>query len=79
MRKAGNIPAALYGRKVKAANIQVHGKTFSKLLESSASDNILVSLKIAGILGRPARPRAGSAARLPQAAASSMSISTRWL
>ena len=48
MRKAGNIPAALYGRKVKASNIQVHGKTFSKLLEGSASDNILVSLKIAG-------------------------------
>jgi large subunit ribosomal protein L25 len=49
MRKAGNIPAALYGRNVKASNIQVHGKTFSKLLEGSASDNILVSLKIAGI------------------------------
>lgn len=48
MRKAGNIPAALYGRKVKPSNIQVHGKTFSKLLEGSASDNILVSLKIAG-------------------------------
>lgn len=48
MRKAGNIPAALYGRKVKPSSIQVHGKTFSKLLESSASDNILVSLKIAG-------------------------------
>lgn len=48
MRKAGNIPAALYGRKVKPANIQVHGKTFSKLLEGSASDNILVSLKISG-------------------------------
>ena len=48
MRKAGTIPAAVYGRKVKASNIQVHGKTFSKLLEGSASDNILVSLKIAG-------------------------------
>lgn len=48
MRKAGTIPAALYGRKVKPASIQVHGKTFSKLLEGSASDNILVSLKIAG-------------------------------
>ncbi|WP_395749929.1 50S ribosomal protein L25 [Prosthecobacter sp.] len=48
MRKAGNIPAALYGRKVKPSSIQVHGKTFSKLLEGSASDNILVSLKIAG-------------------------------
>lgn len=51
MRKAGNIPAALYGRKVQPANIQVHGKTFSKLLEGSASDNILVSLKIAGAAG----------------------------
>lgn len=51
MRKAGNIPAALYGRKVQAGNIQVHGKTFSKLLEGSASDNILVSLKIAGTAG----------------------------
>lgn len=48
MRKAGNIPAALYGRKVKPSNLQVHGKTFSKLLEGSASDNVLVSLKIAG-------------------------------
>lgn len=48
MRKAGNIPAALYGRKVKPSSIQVHGKTFSKLLAGSASDNILVSLKIAG-------------------------------
>ena len=48
-RKAGTIPAAVYGRKVKASNIQVHGKTFSKLLEGSASDNILVSLKIAGV------------------------------
>ncbi len=48
MRKVGNIPAALYGRRVKPSNIQVHGKTFSKLLEGSASDNILVSLKIAG-------------------------------
>lgn len=48
LRKAGTIPAALYGRKVKPSAIQVHGKTFSKLLEGSASDNILVSLKLAG-------------------------------
>ncbi|MFM2168729.1 MAG: hypothetical protein RIS79_3100 [Verrucomicrobiota bacterium] len=48
LRKAGNVPASLYGRKTPPAQLQVHGKTFSKLLESSASDNILVSLKIAG-------------------------------
>lgn len=48
LRKAGNLPASLYGRRTSPASLQVHGKTFSKLLESSASDNILVSLKIAG-------------------------------
>lgn len=48
LRKAGNVPAALYGRKSAPTSLQVHGKTFSKLLEGSASDNILVSLKIGG-------------------------------
>ena len=48
LRKAGIVPAALYGRKAQPTNLQVHGKTFSKLLETSASDNILVSLKIEG-------------------------------
>lgn len=48
LRKAGTVPAALYGSKVAPSGLQVHGKTFSKLLEGSASDNILVSLKIAG-------------------------------
>lgn len=51
LRKAGTVPASLYGRKTAPAQLQVHGKTFSKLLESSASDNILVSLKIAGATG----------------------------
>lgn len=48
LRKAGNVPAALYGRQSAPANLQIHAKTFSKLLEGSASDNILVSLKISG-------------------------------
>lgn len=46
LRKAGSIPAVVYGRKVAPTNVQVDAKTFTKLLESSASDNILVSLKI---------------------------------
>ncbi|MES2507139.1 MAG: 50S ribosomal protein L25 [Verrucomicrobiota bacterium] len=46
LRKAGSIPAVVYGRKTPPANVQVDAKTFTKLLESSASDNILVSLKI---------------------------------
>lgn len=48
LRKAGSIPAVVYGRKKEATNVQVDGKTFTKLLESSASDNILVSLKLGG-------------------------------
>lgn len=48
LRKAGSIPAVVYGRKHEASNVQVDGKTFKKLLESSASDNILVSLKLGG-------------------------------
>src|SRR5688572_25092372 len=46
LRKSGSIPAVVYGRKKEATNVQVHGKTLTKLLESSASDNILVSLKL---------------------------------
>lgn len=45
LRKAGSIPAVVYGRKKEPTNVQVHGKTFAKILETSASDNILVSLK----------------------------------
>ncbi|MEZ5386237.1 MAG: 50S ribosomal protein L25 [Prosthecobacter sp.] len=48
LRKSGIVPAALYGRKAQPTNLQVNAKTFSKLLEGSASDNILVSLKIEG-------------------------------
>ncbi|TDU66588.1 large subunit ribosomal protein L25 [Prosthecobacter fusiformis] len=46
LRKAGSIPAVVYGRKTAPLNVQVNTKVFTKLLESSASDNILVSLKI---------------------------------
>ena len=46
LRKAGSIPAVVYGRKTAPTNVQVDSKTFTKLLESSASNNILVSLKM---------------------------------
>eukprot|EP01031_Cornospumella_fuschlensis_P000287 gene287-355_t len=48
LRKAGSIPAVVYGRKKEATNVQVNTKVFTKLLENSASDNILVSLKFEG-------------------------------
>ncbi|HCN77176.1 MAG TPA: 50S ribosomal protein L25, partial [Verrucomicrobiales bacterium] len=46
LRKSGVIPGVIYGRKTAPSNVQVDRKTFTKLLESSASDNILVSLKM---------------------------------
>ncbi len=45
-RKSGNIPAVLYGKVVKNANLAVDTKTFTKIINSSASDNILVNLKL---------------------------------
>lgn len=46
LRKSGSIPAVIYGRKTAPTNVQVDAKSFTKLLESSASDNILVSLQL---------------------------------
>lgn len=46
LRKAGSIPAVVYGRKVSVSNVQVDAKTFGKILHGSASDNILVNLKL---------------------------------
>ena len=46
LRKAGTTPAVVYGRKVAPVNVQVDTKTFTKILQGSASDNILVSLKL---------------------------------
>ncbi|MES2597552.1 MAG: 50S ribosomal protein L25 [Verrucomicrobiota bacterium] len=46
LRKTGSTPAVVYGRKVAPANVQVDTKTFTKILQGSSSDNILVSLKL---------------------------------
>lgn len=48
LRKEGLIPAVLYGRTHASATLKVDSKTFTKIVEHSASDNILVNLKIAG-------------------------------
>ena len=48
MRKAGTIPAVIYGRKVPASTLKLDAKNFNRILNESASDNILVNLKIAG-------------------------------
>lgn len=46
LRNTGSTPAVVYGRKVAPLNVQVDTKTFTKILQGSASDNILVSLKL---------------------------------
>lgn len=48
LRKTGRIPAVIYGKKHTNTNLDLDAKTFTKLLNASASDNILVNLKIEG-------------------------------
>lgn len=48
MRKEGQVPAVIYGRKTENANIKVDTKTVTQLLKESASDNVLVNLQIDG-------------------------------
>jgi large subunit ribosomal protein L25 len=48
LRKAGSIPAVIYGRKIAASTLKLDAKNFNRILHESASDNILVNLKIAG-------------------------------
>jgi large subunit ribosomal protein L25 len=49
LRKAGSIPAVVYGKGKDNQNIQVETKTFTKVIFGSASDNILVNLQIDGV------------------------------
>jgi len=51
LRKAGSVPAVIYGKKHANAKLEVDAKTFRRILDSSASDNVLVSLKIEGESG----------------------------
>ncbi len=48
LRKTGRIPAVVYGKKHANTNVDLDSKSFTKLLAASASDNILVNLKIEG-------------------------------
>ncbi len=46
LRRTGTIPAVLYGRKRENQNLQIDSKTFTQIINHSASDNILVNLKL---------------------------------
>lgn len=46
LRKSGAIPAVVYGRGRDSLNVQVDSRSFTKIINHSASDNILVNLQI---------------------------------
>jgi len=48
MRKEGSIPAVVYGKSAENLNLKVDGRVFGRLLDRSATDNILVQLDIEG-------------------------------
>lgn len=48
LRKMGNIPAIIYGKRHANGKLQVDSKIFNRILKDSASDNILVNLNIEG-------------------------------
>ena len=54
VRRQGNIPAVVYGKKITPISIAVDRKNFiKKILESDAGMNAIVSLKVAGGMGIP--------------------------
>ena len=48
LRKEGIIPGVVYGKGREKVNVQLDRKSFSKVLQNSSSDNILVNLSIDG-------------------------------
>ncbi|MES2995274.1 MAG: 50S ribosomal protein L25 [Verrucomicrobiota bacterium] len=48
MRREGWLPSVIYGRGVENRNLKVDAKTFSEVIASSSSENIVVNLEIAG-------------------------------
>lgn len=48
LRKSGFTPAVVYGKGIENKNVQLETKPFTKILNTSSSDNILVNLDIGG-------------------------------
>jgi large subunit ribosomal protein L25 len=46
LRRAGRVPATIYGRQAKPQNLEVNSKEFADLLNHSASENLLVDLSV---------------------------------
>jgi large subunit ribosomal protein L25 len=46
LRRAGRVPATIYGRLAKPQNLEVNSKEFADLLHHAASENLLVDLSV---------------------------------
>ena len=46
MRREGWLPCVVYGRGIENHNVKIDARNFANLLKESASDNILVNLKV---------------------------------
>ena len=46
LRRAGLVPATIYGRLARPQNLEVNSKEFTDLLHQSASENLLVDLSV---------------------------------
>jgi large subunit ribosomal protein L25 len=46
LRRAGRVPATIYGRQAKPQNLEVNSKEFAELLHHSVSENLLVDLSV---------------------------------
>src|SRR5271163_1347601 len=46
LRRAGRVPATIYGRLAKPQNLEVNSKEFADLLHHSVSENMLVDLSV---------------------------------
>jgi large subunit ribosomal protein L25 len=46
LRRAGRVPATIYGRQAKPQNLEVSSKEFADLLNHSVSENLLVDLSV---------------------------------
>jgi large subunit ribosomal protein L25 len=46
LRRAGRVPATIYGRLAKPQNLEVNSKEFADLLHYAASENLLVDLSV---------------------------------
>src|SRR5471030_1535374 len=51
LRATGRVPAVIYGRNIKAQNLEISARDLKNLIHHAASENVLVDLAIEGDTG----------------------------